>query len=344
MNAEILRADGTPDFYLTVRHLESESGTLPVGQDHRPDREAVRFRGAPTFSFPHGGIAVAPRREGGPRDVSVHFMTFLGACGVLPQHYTELVAGRASRRDRAIGEFFDLLLHRSVSFFYRAHRKYRVPFAFEAAQHGRDVDQLGAILLGLVGLGTPGLASLPREGAGPWVHYASQFARTQRTARGLEAILTDVCGVDVRVVEFVGRWREVLDGERTALGSRHCTLGESCVMGGRAYDPQGGIRVEIGPMPMEEFHRFAPRTGQLAWLPDFVASFLDGAVDFEIVGKIVRETIAPIRLGESAGSTALGSGSWLASQHASRYDATVPIWLDKTPDPGEDLNPDFEVH
>ena len=133
-------------FFQAVRLLEAQAAReerRPVGEDHAPERESVRFRSAPSLAFPRSEVRGLSRggADARPLELEVAFFGLIGPLGTLPAHYNELVLERLRLRDTTLRDFLDLFHHRALSFFYRAWRKYRLPFAFEAGQQvGREDD------------------------------------------------------------------------------------------------------------------------------------------------------------------------------------------------------------
>ncbi len=342
--ADLLKHPEKFEFFQALRlvergHIRGVKGR-PVGLDHEPQFEAARFRGTPSLGFQPSAIRTAePRRNpvaGGAQAIEfgVTFMGALGICAELPWHYTEEVFERLSKRDTSLLDFVDTLQHRSISFFYRAWRKYRLPYAYEAAHLQRNRDDITSVISALVGLETEGLRERPAERAESWFYFAGLFGRQQRTAIGLETMIEAIVGYPTKVHEFVGRWQELVPEERTRLGERRhdgfrSELGSSAVLGDRVWDVLSGVRIEIGPVRASAVHRLAPRTGDYPWLPDIVRSYLGPDVDFDIYCRVQRETVQPARLGGDSKTTTLGESLWLGALDPNHYDDEVPICLDR---------------
>jgi type VI secretion system protein ImpH len=135
------------NFFQAVRLLErllcrGEGGFQPVGHDAPPEREVVRFRAAPSLSFPASAVCQLRAPPAGPVDgaappeMAVAFLGLTGPNGVLPYHYTRLLLERIRLRDYSLRDYLDLFNHRFTSFFYRAWVKYRLPFAYERNRPG----------------------------------------------------------------------------------------------------------------------------------------------------------------------------------------------------------------
>ncbi|MCR4415609.1 MAG: type VI secretion system baseplate subunit TssG [Thermoguttaceae bacterium] len=102
------------DFFQAVRVLEwlarehaagnPERMRRPVGEDHAPRQEVVRFRAVPSMSFPAGSIAAlsppqADDASAGPPEMAVAAMGLTGPSGALPHHYTSMLIERVRLKD-----------------------------------------------------------------------------------------------------------------------------------------------------------------------------------------------------------------------------------------------------
>lgn len=336
---DLLEEPGRYEFYQALRLLQNGAiaGVTgkPVGCDHEPRFESVRLRSSPSLGFPVNAIESISRRRSAAAgtakaaDVTITFMGALGASGLLPWHYTEYAHNRASQRDRSLQAFVDALEHRSLSFHYRAWAKYRLPISYEASRQHGSADDVTSVMRALVGLGTDHLRDRIPEGSDGWLYFGGLFSRGQRTTVGLELMLRDITGHAVSVREFVGRWQPLLPEERTRLGgppndSFRNQLGSSMILGERVWDVLSGVHITIGPVPSKDLARLVPRTGCYPWLGDLIKSYLGADVDFEVVGRVEKETVSAVRLGDVQGA-ALGGSTWIQAENSSRYDADVPI-------------------
>jgi predicted component of type VI protein secretion system len=175
LSSQLLQEAHRFDFFQAVRLLEQlfrERACddprwlrFPVGHDHAPEREVVRFRAVASLSFPAGAVARIQRPAGQLRgqdlashELQVAFLGLTGPSGVLPHHYTALLLRRVRDKDFSLRDFLDLFNHRIISLFYRAREKYRMPFAYERAKaEGSDSTPASRAVFCLAGFGTPGL-------------------------------------------------------------------------------------------------------------------------------------------------------------------------------------------
>lgn len=348
------------DFFQAVRLLERlYPDRQPVGFDHLPAREVVRFRVHPPLTFQPSAVhdIIDHAEEDLPAEMVVAFMGLYGQQGALPQHYSELILRRMSAKDRTLRDFLDLFNHRLISLFYRAGTKYRfwIPSERTYTREGRlqaeepekhrsfvmrdrsKQDLFSQILTDLSGLGMSPLrfrTDIRQKLEGRTAisddslrFYTGLLAQRHRSAVGLETLLQDFFETGVRVVQFAGQWL-VLDQEdqsqMVAGGNMH--LGLSCVAGDRVWDVQSKFRICLGPLRYEEYCRFLPPGSAFRPLTQLARLYAGAHFDFEIeLGLLTRE-IPPCQLGASEGFGArLGWNTWIQSGEFSQDVAKVTI-------------------
>src|SRR6185503_16767092 len=80
-----------------------------IGYDGPPSREAVRLRMATSLGFPASAFRDSTRSdELGQVELRETFFGLVGALGVLPLHYTELLLRRVQLKDTSLRDFLDL--------------------------------------------------------------------------------------------------------------------------------------------------------------------------------------------------------------------------------------------
>jgi type VI secretion system protein ImpH len=342
--ADVAARPGAWDFFQAVRTAEARAAhgaiARPVGFDHAPAREAVHMRAVPSLAFSPGAVRDVQAgsasvddesANGAPPDLRIAFLGLVGPTGVLPQHYTELEIRRLYLRDSSLRDFLDVFHHRAASFFYRAWRKYRLPFGHEhAARWGVQRDPFELALAALVGRGTQPLSRLKKVSDRAWVYFAGQFARSNRSAAGLQSMLGGYLDLPVRVHQFVGRWLELGPSDRSRMPSRaqplgqNNALGRGLVLGNRVWDVQSKMRVEIGPMTLREFSELRPDGREFARLVELVRGYVDHAIDFDFELVLARGEARPAQL-ERASEPRLGWNTWLASRDAGSMSSRIRL-------------------
>ena len=320
------------DFFQAVRLL---SRVFPerrrVGQDSLPADEIVRFHGDRTLGFPASAIHDVTCDEDGLPHMEIAFMGLTGRQSVLPFHYTEYVLERRYRsKDTAAADFFDLFLHRLVSFFYCAWEKHSQAVQYEKQLTGAATEAgLSQYLFDLVGMGT---ADLRGRSQGledqALVYYGGLFAQRPRSSAALEGILRDYFQVPVYVAQFRGRWFELGPDEYTDLevDALQNRLGEGALAGDAVWQAQAGVQVRVGPLSWSRYRAFLPDPAP-GWekcpgfarggsaLPRLFALtrfFLDYGIDFD-VKLILNKAEVPdwVLSDEGLDPPALGLSTWL---------------------------------
>ena len=247
------------EFFQAVRLLEKIfPERLAVGREPVPTKEVARFRSRATINFPASQIheiieSVDEFNDEKKVEIFINFMGMIGALGVLPTHYTELVIERNRYRDTTLHAFLDIFTHRAVSLFFRAWEKYRFPVQYE-----RGSDDFTNYLFDFTGLGTGGLRGKLFIDDESLLPYAGLIAQKPHSAMMLGQILSDYFGVPAKIKQFTGQWF-ALDAESiTRLGEANSRLGVDTVVGTKVWDDQSKFRVVFGALNFKEFQGFLP--------------------------------------------------------------------------------------
>lgn len=332
------------DFFQAVRLLEAiareegahdpQSTLQPVGGDHLPHQEVVRFRALPSLSFPAGPISQIRQNESSDdsgsdrtplREMTVAFMGLTGPSGVLPQHYTSLLIERChvTFKDYTLRDFFDVFNHRSISLFFRAWEKYRFEFTHERFR--RDPQSSGDdlftfCLYSLVGLGTSGLRNRMTVQDDAVLYYGGHFAHGPRSAVALELLLADYFGLPVEVEQFAGRWLYLTEDVQSAMPGTaypeglNCELGRSVIIGKKVWEVQSKFRIKLGPLKYAEFLRFIPAGDALRPLWDLVRLYVGPEFTFDVQAILEAAEVPRCQIGRTTGvGSHLGWNTWLKS-------------------------------
>ena len=304
-------------FFQAVHLLERmRPDRQPVGRYVDPAEEVIRFGVHRSISFPASEIQSLDMGGSGPAAMRVNFFGLIGPSGVLPHHYTLLSGDRDRARGRhsAYGDFLDLFHHRLLSLFYRAWRKSRV-----AVTIGTDEDRLREHVLDLVGMGLPELREgLPFE-ENALVYYSGLLGTQQRSAVALEQVLEDYFEVPVEVRQFEGGWYTLPDWDLCALTDEEedgasSRLGGGAVVGDEIWDPQSRIRIRIGPMPLDEYHRFLPTGDAYERLSELSRFYGNDEYEFELQPVLAANEVPGCVLGGEVGPPQpLGWSTWISS-------------------------------
>lgn len=302
--------------------VRAGGGSAPVGGAALPEDEVLHFVGETALAFPVAEVTQVRETPGGPPKVEITFMGMHGPSGVLPQAYSDKVIERQREKDTSLADFLDLFTHRSVSFFIRAWKKYRL-----TAQVNATLDDLGPMALpsdlgiagfvdAILGFSTGGLKGrlAPRHTALRF--YAGAYAGNPRSAVVLEAILSDYFGERITVDTFVPHWERLPPSEQTQMTpTSFCRLGDEAVIGARVMRPEAKFRIKLGPLDYETLRSFLPDQTRLRELVHLARLFVGEAMFFDIQLILRRDDVPPLQLGDWGGGDGarLGWNTWLTS-------------------------------
>ena len=332
------------DFFQVVRLLESLAAAgqgprrEPVGEDHAPEREVVRFRALAALGFPPGSVSLLRQaKAAGPPEMVVSFLGVTGPGGVLPQHYTALLVRRLRARDYTLRDFFDLFNHRAVSLFYRAWQKYRLPFAYEGARRASDeMDLVTLALYCLTGFGGGHLRGCLQVEDEAFLYYGGHFAHFPRAASALEGLLSDYFQMPVEVQQFQGQWLALEEEDLTRMPSRADPrgrtnrLGVNALAGRRVWDVQSKFRLRVGPLRYAQFRRFLPSSFGLRPLGQMTRTYAGPELEFDVQLVLLAEEVPRARLASHGPDRShLGWNAWLRARPAKKNaDDAIFRWTD----------------
>ncbi len=313
------------DFYQAVRILRQiDPERNRVGRDGDPRREAARFRTRASLTFPPSQIHQLKQANGDdtPPEMMVAFMGLTGPLGVLPQHFTELVADRARYRDTAIWEFFDIFNHRMISLFYRVWEKHRLGAAYDS----EEFDEITNDLFATIGLGTEGLRnrmSIPDQAM---LLYGGLIAQRPHSAGVIAAILSDYFSVPATVMQFEGQWLELEESNQSRLGRSNSELGVNTIAGRRVWDNQSKLRARFGPLTFEQFKAFLPVGSAAKPAADLLRFLMGMEFDFDINLELEANEVPDCILSTRAESRPmLGWTTWLKTRAFTTNDSQVVL-------------------
>jgi type VI secretion system protein ImpH len=201
--------------------------------------------------------------QGAPIQVQVNFIGLAGIQGSLPLPYTEMLLKRIRQRDFVLRDFLDIFNNRFTSIFYRVLEKKHPTLSYASPAQSTH----GQILTSLMGM----------RFAGPFFNISNSFLcyavfywRKPRTALGLETLLSRFFGHSVQVVQCMGLWRPISDGDLTYLKKRQSTLGKTMTLGKRAWCQDAGLRV-VMTLPN----------------PSILLTFLPGSLHYRTLRQII---------------------------------------------------------
>jgi len=300
------------EFFQAVRLMSRmEPRRQVVGGFNNPASEVVRFAANPSVSFPASEIQSLERRGDGPPVMRVNFMGLDGPLGVLPRSYCELVNERMRARDTTLRDFLDLFNHRVLSLFYQAWEKFHFQIPYERGEKER----FSHYVLALLGLQTPGLQNRQDVADGSLLFYGGLLSMHSRSATGLRQVLWDYFDVPVEIEQFVGAWYPVELESQCSLGENGGyseQLGFGAVVGDETWDQQSRVRLQLGPLTLEQYLDFLPGHEGHRQLRSLTRFYTGGEYDVEVQLILRRQDVPACELKPRDGDgQQLGWTSWM---------------------------------
>jgi len=243
------------------------------------------------------------------------FTGLLGVSGVLPLHYTEMLAQREIyERDRTPRAFLDIFINRAVTLHYAAWKKYRLAIQYEMDRRERFLP----LILSLSGIGMRALRDRMVDGEGDVfdqaiAHYAGGIRQHPVSATFLQRILTDYFRAGIRVEQFVGAWYPVPAEARTRLGMGNAQLGSTALAGDRVWQRDLRVRLWIGPLKKQQFDDFLPGGKAAKALAKWVTLLTGVCLEYEVRLILNAEDVTGIGLQKGKGAR-LGWDTYVASR------------------------------
>jgi type VI secretion system protein ImpH len=294
--------------------MAGETGPTPdplialerLGNALRPADEPVRLAHQPSLAFPPSMFAGVERIENGRLRLRGYFLGLFGPHGPLPLHLTEYAHERATlANDRTFIAFADVFHHRMLALFYRAWANARPTVAFDRPTE----DAFAKYVSALIGIAQPTLRNRDAWPDRAKLYFAGLLSMGPKTRAGLEALLAEYLGLEVRVEECVGEWLAVEPEERMRLGDRRTGVLGASVLGERVYSTQHKIRIVIGPVNAGELLQYLPGGASLRRLRAAVLNYLGLEHAWDLQFIVRRSRVPAMKLGVFGH---LGWSGWLA--------------------------------
>lgn len=314
-----------------AKHDSSQQKPLEIAQYSPSSKEFIRFRTDTQLSFaPSEVTKISENKNNNDPELikqwrlTVAFMGLTGRGGVLPYHYSESILQQLKQKNPFLREFLELFNHRTISLFYRASTKYRLPIQYEKSKLGvlkNHKDDFTQSLLSIIGIGTNHLNDrlmIPDE---VLLRYSGLFSQSVRTTSGLRRMLSEHFEYPIVIEELQGQWQELLPDMRTHLASKqyprgcNAILGNSAKLGRKGWFMQNKISIGIGPLNTDQFDSLAPGSRKLAALKEMVRFYVGIEQDFEINIMLRRADLSkPLTLSGKK-RPIMGWNTWFANKN-----------------------------
>jgi type VI secretion system protein ImpH len=332
LERQLFEAPQRLEFYQAVRLLETMHGARArVGDPDSRLPEIVRFESAPELNFQASDIVSLKRGDDAkdePHTMTVSFFGLAGANGPLPPPFTELLLERMKRKDRGIKSLLDIFNNRLVAALYRAHKIYHPGFETDSPASSRYARYLFSIL----GLGTPGTRNRMGVHDQALLPFVGLLAHRPKSAVALERLVSAIFGVPVKVRQFVGHWHELDEATHTRLSMqpRNNVLGDSAVLGTKAWVQDNRVEVVLGPLDLSRFNTFLPLDPTFIAVASVIRLHVGQLLEVRMRLTVKKEQVPPLVLAQPElddPGPLLGWTTWLGSGKPKEDDEQVVLTL-----------------
>ena len=302
------------DFFAVLRKVDAFSSGAPrLGSALRPGAEAIRLGQDPELDFAPAAVMSFRADAQRPPRLGVRFFGLFGPMGPLPLHLTEFARDRLRNHgDPTFASFADVFHHRALLLFYRAWAQCQ-----PAVQADRTADdQFAKWVSAFFGQAPAELRdadSLP-DAAKRFV--AGHLARPTRNAESISKVLRQYFKVPIRAQPYVGHWLTLRAEDRTRLGGpggrRSTRLVVSAVAGTKVWGRQYKLRLQIGPLSLDQYRKFLPGQRSLTELRDWMRQLLGFEMLWDLSLQIQGAEVPRLQIGRKAATPCeLGWTTWL---------------------------------
>ena len=249
-------------------------------------------------------------------EITPAFMGLLGSGGALPIFYTELLAEREIyHRDTAARAFLDIFQHRAVALFYEAWRKHRLPVQYESDRRNNFMP----LVLAVAGIGQSSLRERLHGDEGgvaddTLAYFSGLLQQRPVSVRVVQQMVSEYFRVPVAIEQFIGRWFTLPSDSATSLGMANAVLDASAVVGERVWQRDLRMRLTIGPMVRDKFHRFLPGGSAALALRELLTMLTGVTLEYEVRLSLRADEVQGTKLDAGGVGAHLGWDSFLVTR------------------------------
>ena len=222
--------------------------------------------------------------------------------GPLPEPFLEWVRDQERLGGHAMAAFLDVFNQRVHVL--RHELKQRSLRTLDPALPGNT--RYAAQLAALMGVALPAQQAQIPLPMRAWLGLAGVLVNTRRSAAVVAQVLSAYIGVPCRLQTMVGRWRDLEQSDRIALGKKRHALGQQSLLGSRTWDAHASVRLKVARMSYDAVGALLPIRPSHAGdaQPDaahhglvaMVRMLLDRRFDCDVELTLDSATVPPSRL------------------------------------------------
>ncbi len=260
--------------------------------------------------------------------------------GPLPEPFLEWVRDQERLGGHAMAAFLDVFNQRVHVL--RHELKQRSLRTLDPALPGNT--RYAAQLAALMGVALPAQQAQIPLPMRAWLGLAGVLVNTRRSAAVVAQVLSAYIGVPCRLQTMVGRWRDLEQSDRIALGKKRHALGQQSLLGSRTWDAHASVRLKVARMSYDAVGALLPIRPSHAGdaQPDaahhglvaMVRMLLDRRFDCDVELTLDSATVPPSRLqlpwrGGGLGLR-LGQTAWLGTPTGAPVGTPTGAHTDRT--------------
>jgi type VI secretion system protein ImpH len=255
------------------------------------------------------GNALA-REDGGRFVMTVNFMGLHGSGSPLPSYYVEDLAG-ADPLESTTKHFFDFFHNRILGLLYRIWQKYRY---YRRYRPGGD-DGFSRWVFAFFGLGDSELRASTLVYWPKLLCFAGILSTRNRSPAILSAVIAHAFSLKrVEIEEWTPRKVDIPPDQMWRNGGGNSRLGHSTVIGSRAPDIQGKIRIVLHDLDYRRFRDFLPRGQDFRKLRNLVEFLLRDQLAYDFKLCLAPHESRPLTL-QDGDQERLGWSSFLGEKY-----------------------------
>lgn len=299
----------------SVRGASATGGSAPA--ETWPLATRLRFRADLRAGFPGHEVTRLTRakampafrceaRSGRKMPVRLELRTpnycVASELGPLPEPFLEWVRDQERVGGHAMAAFLDVFNQRVHVL--RHELKLRSLRALDPALPAQT--RYAAQLAALMGVALPDQQAQIPLPMRAWLGLSGLLVNSRKSPAVVAQILTAYLGVECRLQTLVGRWRDIEDADRMALGRRQHALGRQSLLGRRTWDAHASVRLYVGRMRYDTACALLPLRATRSddaqpnaahrGLVAMIRMLLDRRFDCEVELILDSSTVPPSRL------------------------------------------------
>jgi type VI secretion system protein ImpH len=221
----------------------------------------VSLKSKINFRSKFSDIAVVEGVKDGDIELFTNLYGVAGIDGTFPDCYVEefIIFNKETRS--SISDFLDIFNNKILTLRYRYMKKYDL----SCVSSRLKVSIFGCIMFSLSGY-SDGCSELIEQSIVPEqfrISCQKLLWNSTRSSEGLEIILSNFFGIQVKIEQFVGDFDQISNpSECSSMGrclGRFNKLGIDTILGNKTWNAMKGIRVVIGPLQLEKYINFLPK-------------------------------------------------------------------------------------